>query len=633
MPTDRAKLIEEIKRKQLILDIRKKQKIINESKQPEKKTITGPESLWTGVQDIGTFGLSPLAAGIGAGAGSLYSDIVETGNTDQALIRAYDALKEARKERVDYQKEAYRQNPKSYMAGGLIGGGITAPLLGAQQLKSSAPLLQKLMQSAGLGAKAGAAYGTGSAIGGAQSLGEAAGTIVGGTVAGGALAPLPVLGGAALKGAASKGRQGADFLRKLFQKAPQKAKAEISLRPEPSDMSKILKSDKAAMMPTEQTRLQNLKYKAEGLEPLTPVQQQPKAYGEPTPHQYVESYLKARSPKLYEKQLKQVESYEKALDQFRKLGAETKEGAGLALKGQIDKGKKIAGKSIAQYKDKAALKEVRKLKIPNVDDDTLQIPVRKGENVLQRLEKVKNYKDLDDLISDVGTARSQAFVQNGYQNSRDTYGLDLMKKSLVDLYKKGLPKGKPQKAYEQYAMVKQMYSDTMKNAGRPKNADKILDGITATGETVKQFKKLAYNLKKPELVDYVKDNYLSNIFNAKNWKLAWEKAAKNQPLKELVDKNTIDRVNLLLKYDSQMRSTMTQQTNPPRSGIINLLGQKGVKGAVGDILFGETRQIKKALQQYENIVNPMTPKNINIPFRGARSAIGRTAVESFGNEY
>lgn len=623
-PWDRAKQMKE----ELAPWDRAKQRALEVPKQ----TISGPESMWTGVQDVGTFGMSPLAAGVGAGAGSLYSDVVETGNLDGALLRAYDALVEARKERADYQKAAYQANPKSYMAGGLIGGGLSGPLLGAQQLMGKAPLLTKLGQAAKTGAKAGAVYGTGSAAGSAQSLPEAAGTIGASTLIGGGLAPLPVLGGAAIKGAAAKGKQGADFLRKLFRKDPVQGKAQVSLQPEPTDMSKIIRSDRAAMMPTEQTRLQNLKYKAEGLEPLTPVQQQPKAYGEPTPHQYVESYLKARSPKLYEKQLKQVESYEKALDKFRKLGAETKEGAGVALKGQIDQGKKIAGKTIAQYKDKAALKEVRKLKIPKVDDDTLQIPIRKGENVLQRLEKVKNYKDLDDLISDIGTARSQMFIQNGYQNSRDTYGLDMMKKSLVDLYKRGLPKGKPQKAYEQYAQVKQMYNDTLKNAGRPKNADKILDGVTATGETVKQFKKLAMSLKKPELVDYVKDNYLSNIFNAKNWKLAWEKASKNEPLRELVDKKTIDRVNLLLKYDQQMRSTMTQQTNPPRSGIIGLLGQKGIKGAVGDILFGETRQIQRALKQYEKIVDPVVKDNIEIPLRGARSAIGRTLTESFSNE-
>jgi len=46
-----------------------------------------------------------------------------------------------------------------------------------------------------------------------------------------------------------------------------------------------LKTTTEALRPTKETIGQNLKYKKEGLEPLTPIQQQPKAYGEPTPQQ------------------------------------------------------------------------------------------------------------------------------------------------------------------------------------------------------------------------------------------------------------------------------------------------------------------------------------------------------------
>lgn len=590
------------------------------------------ESAWTGVEDIGTFGLSPIAAGSGAALGSLSSDVLDTGNTDGALVRAWEAFKEGRKERGDYSSEMYEANPKSYMAGGLIGGAVTAPLLGAQQVANKAPLLQKLLQASKVGGKAGAVYGTGSALGSADSVAEGLGTIGLSTGMGAGFGALPVLGGATYKGAKSAAGKSSDFLKKLFAKKPTpEIKGKAIIKPDSaSDITKLIKTDKGPMIPTEQTKLQNLKYKAEGLEPLTPIQQQPKFYGDPTPHQYAETYLKARSPKLYKKGLKQAESLENVLDKFKRLGADTKEGAGLTIKSQIDQGKKIAGKTIGQYKDKASLKKFpEKYKmLPPVEDDVLKIPVRNGENVIQRFQKVRNYKELDDLISDVGTAKRQLYIKNGYQNSRDTYDLEDVRRSLVEAYKKGLPKGKPKKAYEQYALVKQMYNDTLKNAGKPKRADKIFNDIVATGETIKEFKKMAYSLKRPELVDYVRDNYLSNIFNSTNWKSTWSKAMKNQPLKELVDQKTIDKVNLLLKYDQQMKSTSVSTVNPPRSGIINLLGQKGVKGAVVDLLFGETRQLKKVLNKYENIVSPKVPKNIDIPYRGARSAVGRTIVES-----
>jgi len=300
------------------------------------------------------------------------------------------------------------------------------------------------------------------------------------------------------------------------------------------------------------------------------------------------------------------------------------------LKASLTASKKLAGKQIGTFKDKIATKPIRKLSIPKLEGLDLKVGASElspGIPIRDRLANIKNYKELDDVISDIG-----ATLMKIGSNNRDGFKLSQIKSALTDSYAAGL-KGKPKQAYKQYAMIKDLYYNIIPAEKKLRTGHQVMKQVLTNGETVKQFKKVAYTLKKPELVDFVKDNYLSNIFNAKNWKLSWEKAAKTNTMKELLDKNTINKINTLLKYDQQMRSTMTSTVNPSRSGIIGLMGDKGVKNAIVDVLFGEGRQLKKTLGQYDKIIKlGAEPKTIDIPLRGARSAIGRTLTESLSNE-
>lgn len=621
MPTrdEMINAIREKRRQEKITAIREKRERI--------KGISPGSSLATGAASGITFGTAPLAAGVGAAAGTLSSHLLEQDTPiGESFSKAGEAFLEGRRERNQLEQESSEANPGWYGAGNIGGAIATAPLTGGQGL--TGPLKQKMIQAGTQGAKVGGAFGAGTAAGSSGDVSDAIKRIVSGVALGGGM-------GAATTGALAGGQKGLQYIKQLLAKraASKGVKGSGIIRPDtPKDIKTVLKEDVSKVQPSPKTVEQNVKYKEAGLEELSPTQMQAKAYGEPTPTQYAETVLKANDPKLYQQQLRQVESYEQALNKYKGLGAPTRETAGQQIKQGLLEGKKIAGKTIGQFKKEIAKVRIRKGEAPKVPKEmtglTLKDPITgKSVPLSQRVEKLRNFKQLDALSSDISVAKNQKFVANGYQGDRGTRALGEYKAKIEKFMETFFPEGKPREAYRQYAQVKNIFNDTLKGTLKTGGSDKVLNKVTATAENFNQFKMVAEGFKKPKLIEQVKDNYLSGIFNSKNWKLSWEKAAKTEALNVIVPKDVISKVKLLLKYDQQMRSTMTSTVNPSRSGIVSSvvdIGKKPIKNAVMDIVFGEKRQMKKALDLYKNISKG--PKQITqVPLRKTRSVVGREA--------
>jgi hypothetical protein len=236
----------------------------------------------TGLTHSMTAGLAPIAAGAGAALGSTVGDIQSDYTSWKDIPgNAWDAFVEARRKRADEQEFLAQKYPGYYGSGNLVGSVATAPLIPLKALQG-ATLGQKVIQGAKTGAGLGAGFGAAEAVGSARDIGEAATDIGVGAGAGGTL-------GAGLTGAVEGGKAGLDVIRKyLANKAAMKATSQGELagtgavqgtiRPQTQeDIRKVLRQEQASMAPTSETIAQNEKYKGLGLEPLTPVQQQPKA--------------------------------------------------------------------------------------------------------------------------------------------------------------------------------------------------------------------------------------------------------------------------------------------------------------------------------------------------------------------
>jgi len=402
---------------------------------------------------------------------------------------------------------------------------------------------------------------------------------------------------------------------KLNQLGPQKITG-TSKPTSGKDVLTTIKEFGDDVRPTEQTIKTNKQYGDLGLDELTPTQMQPKIVGEPTPAQYAESLLKTRDAKLYNQQLGQHQSLEKVTDKFRDLGAPNREtfGAGTNLK--LDTALKEQGKIIGDFKKNIASVRTRTAEMPKppkvMEKITIKDPISgSSEKLSVRLSKVKNFKQLDDLSSDLGSEISRRFTANGNQSDRGIRELTIFKTKIEKYTENFFPDGKPRAAYQQYAKIKRIYNDTLKGALKTGGDDKVLTNVTKTAENFRQFKDVAKSLKRPDLVTDVQENYLSNMFNQKNWRSAWDKARKTQAYREIVPKHVHDKIKLLAKYSDQMRSTFTSSTNPPKSGVINAMVETAKNPSkIIEMVIGDERKFAKALKRYHKIINqpPQAPK-------------------------
>lgn len=551
------------------------------------------------------------------------SEHVDKAPISQLYLNDENYIK-ARDKNIARQKQLKEDNPWTYGAsevgGGVVAGIAASPLQGANAAS-------KVKQAATIGGAYGMLANPGDVEGVVDELQltpRLRNAVVGAITGAGVQKGLDVIGkySKALAGKLSDKIQERSLKRAAEAEARMNGNSGSSLnvkiasKPRTGkEVFKAIKESADEIRPSEYTDDLNKQYAKLGLEELSPVQMQKKVMGEPTPAQYAESMLKAGNQKMYDKQVKQVESLDRALEQFKDLGSVNKETFGANINKSLDEALDAAGSTIGDFKNSIKNNPVDKrdmfnsLKNYKIEASKLEpADTNKARNYVNRLFNSKNAKDVDNTLSLLGAEIRKAKVQAGGETPY-TRMLGNIKKGGEDYIEQMIPHGKPREAYKQYAAVKNMYRDTLKGALKTGGDDKVLSNITKTAENFKQFKQVSETLKRPELVTEVKENYLSEIFNNKNWKSQWEKARKTQVYNEIVPKEIDKRISLIAQYKDQMTSTMTSSTNPSKSGILNTVrefAQNPLK-KVTEMVIGDERKMSKAMIEYNKLLNSKRP--------------------------
>lgn len=541
-----------------------------------------------------------------------------TGNETEAapMSQLYSNDKnylESRDANVQRQDQLKEKNPYVYggseIAGNVIGGLAVAPL-------ATAGKAGKLKQAAMIGGAYGFLTNPGDVQGVVDELqvGSRLKNALVGTITGyGAQVGIDKIAKYS-KGLAKT------LVNKANERAIKKqAKLEMSMAPgstkgtiRPSsgkDVLSALKDNADSIRPNSKTKATNKVYSEMGLEDLSPVQMQAKVAGEPTPAQYAEALLKSKDVNLYNKQLKQSQSLDNVLEKFKEVGAPNRETFGASVNSQIDDGLKAAGKTIGEFKDSISANKIdkrslfMKLKDARLDPSKFEkSDLNKLQGYMNRVFNSKNAQELDNVMGLIGAESDRAFTQYG-SGTPYTRALGKIKKGAEGFIEEMLPDGKPREAYRQYAMVKNLYKDTLKGGLKTGGDDKVLRNITKTAQNFRQFKDMATTLKKPELIEGVKENYISEIFNQRNWRSALKKAKKTQVYDELLSDELKSRLNTILRYDEQMSSTMSKTVNPSKSGFVNNVVKiiKDPRNSL-DLIMGDERKMSKALTMYNKLI-------------------------------
>ncbi len=376
------------------------------------------------------------------------------------------------------------------------------------------------------------------------------------------------------------------------------------------EVLQVLKEGADDVRQTPQTREANRAYKELGLEELSPIQLQQKAGADPTPAQYAEGLLKVKDPKLYNKQLQQFKSLESKLDVYKGKGDINPETFGAKVNKELKEGLKETGEIIGKFKKdisgtRVSVGDVPKPKIKNLLEYKIKDPYSdQAVSLADRIKGLRNFKSLDDLASDIGTAKQQRFLANGNQGDRGTRALGEYKKQLEKHIETYFPEGKPREMYKTYAKVKNIYNDTLKGVLKTGGDVKVLRNVTKTAENFRQFKDVAETLKRPDIVTSVRENYISELFNGRNWVSTIKKAQRTQAYNEIIPAATKKKMALLIKYKEQYASTTATGVNPPRSGMVGAMVEfaKQPKTKIIEMLVGDERKYTKALSLYNKLV-------------------------------
>lgn len=518
----------------------------------------------------------------------------------------------------------------------------------AKKIKEETPLMEKEMPI--LGGKIGETYvrpllqGTGAALGGVAGgvLGAAAGGVgaIPGSVAGAGLgyagaeelyklvggrpsaglaedlgtAGMNVLEGAAMEAggraitpALSLARKTPTVIKSGIEAITSKPKVTTSIQQDVKSGRDVLR-ELSGLKTTPELEAINAKYKELGLPELTPAQVQPMVSGQPTPAQFAEGMVRARDPELYKKGAEQISKVEELLDLYRQGGASTPEVAGQQIKQTLAKKTKEIGQKVGeQVKQVKDISTFNKKVLPDLSEDIgglLPNERNQVNNFVDMFKKTKNMRDVANLNSQMASITSQPeFKGTNFGrviNKLKTANKDIMIKAME---KEGIDN--PRQVYEQYAIASGIMDDTLKGVYKTGQSSKVIGKITASGENIDQFRKVAQTVGEPELMTSVKANWLADVFQDKQFRNRWTKAKKEGITSKLLNNEEITRIDDILKYLQMAESTAAKTVNPPKTGIVNFFQQLTDNPAktVVNYVMGDELKYTRAIRRYKAALN------------------------------
>lgn len=370
--------------------------------------------------------------------------------------------------------------------------------------------------------------------------------------------------------------QGLQKIRALMggDRAAQKAGNTILNPQTMGEVEQVLKETPGATVYTPEQLAQNELYKKMGLEELTPAQMYPKVGNEPAPVQYAEAFLNAKDPAMYNKMQQQQQSRQKLIDEYKALGMENPEQAGVAIKEAVEKAAQKAGAAKGEAVEKIAKNPIRQKdvleKAPEyggfLDNQKAAYDAFETEYL-----GASTYQDLDNLNKRMGKITRQ----QGFDDADFSRGLKHIKSKAKDEIVQGMKDigvVNPAENYEIYAASKEILGDYA-GGGEVGEAIKTIKKITRSGEDTDHFIKAMNKIGAPEAVTVVKEQYLSDLFNRPNWTQDWQKMKKGDVYKKLLTEDQINKLDTIALHEKQAKSTWTSNVNPSRSGVFSKVAE------------------------------------------------------------
>lgn len=405
---------------------------------------------------------------------------------------------------------------------------------------------------------------------------------------------------------------------------------------EGGDVLKSLEQQKSALQLTPEQIKYNEMLKAKGYEPLSAAQQQIVPTGEASPAQMTEGLIKTRSPELFDTQTRQLDSARKKLERWQQLQASNPEVAGQKIKQELEAIKSAAGERIGEGRKLVADKSVFGKKEPISTNK----PIESGVDLTyeyKRLSKpqqsiigefaneYKNAKTVDDLMA-LNTKMAE-IVDITPEFNTPTFNNALKKvkgagKNLIikELEKAGIDN--PAKFYEDFAITMDVFEGDLKGLNKLGKSKEVIDRVTRSGENFVSFKDKVTKLGKPELADYIRDNWLGEMANDTRFRSRFEKAIKEGVAEKILDKGQIKEIQDYFKYVDQVNSTSASKLNPSRSGLMNFITNResGLTKNLFSYYFGDEAKWRKAIRRY-NELNPINKRELTTTGKVLRGSL------------
>jgi len=400
-----------------------------------------------------------------------------------------------------------------------------------------------------------------------------------------------------------------DYLKSLGQKVPENLTGTITSE-NPNAALQAMKTELSGMKVTPDLLSKNEGYSKFGLEPITPAQSIKPASGQPTPSQQIESMAKSLDPSLYGEQERQFQSLKKGIEPYQSMGVRDLETFGKDIKGQLQsgiKGEGKAGEIIGEFKNKASMTPINKSELPEFPIQFNPFKHTGNESQFSTLQNLynnaKNLRDLDDLSSNY--LKDQ--IQKARMEGNNSLANDFLKvkKTINDFISDKVPSGKPKEAYQLYAQTMDYMNDILSGTEGGESV-KVVKKITESQESWNAFKNITNKMENPEVQSIVKEQYLSDIFNSKNWRQSWDKVTrdKNQAYTAILTPEEINKINTYAQYYDEIQRTSTKTVFPSRTPVGNAMIELFKNPTkIVDLIIGKEAQQAKVIRQYKKMRN------------------------------
>lgn len=319
-------------------------------------------------------------------------------------------------------------------------------------------------------------------------------------------------------------------------------------------------------------------------------------------------------------------------DDYKSRGVGSNEEVGKTIKDYLQVQQEKFGKEIGEWRDankniKVAPEQMKPfpLNMNEVRRDFI------GEDAI--ISKIEKLKQIYENPGDIGTLdrfssaklRSEIDMAYNARNGILANYLSNIKRAADESIDNIAMINKPKTAKTAYAYSKKAETADLLRGFLDEtkaNEHQVFNILTDSAQKFEQFENLANRMEAPELVEYLRDNYIANIFHNTSPSSAWgemNKINKIEATKKILGEKEFKTLSAIFDHDARLKSTMPSSFNPSgteitRQNISSRIAEAAISfdkskiaATVKDIVAGNPRKAKLAIERWKNLTRGYTP--------------------------